>query len=241
VTIVALQANSILVTLGGIVASFGTTTRFSAPADAVSQTSIAFTPTDAAGNAIITDPYATPISVTLTEVLPYPFDPHVALLVNGQNVGMTATLNSPADTLAVAYDGGGGPPYWATIALTSGSASQTLTFNPYYLTSSDAYFEVGPNPIFHFTASGQFATATYAENGYAFTDAFTNAAECAGIATVSPFANNALAITTTATSGNCTVYVFDGNVTRMLSISIVAPAPSPSPSPSPSPVPSATP
>ncbi len=122
-------------TCGGT--SCGTLTYWSLPANgSVQSFPIAVTAYDADGHAITgSNPYATPISVTLTES---GGSGHTVLTVNGAAVGTTATLTSPVDTLALQYDGGGAPGYTTTTTI----GGTSVVMSPMYVVPDAAISEV---------------------------------------------------------------------------------------------------
>jgi hypothetical protein len=210
-TIIADTLNTVNATLGGIVTTLGAPARVTVSADlAPAQYAIAFGAQDAGGNTIV-GTYSSPIAVTLNETSPDVT--HMGLFVNGTFVGTSATLNSSSDTLAVIYDGQGGPSDFGVVALASGSANANVAFDPFFITSASPLFESGPNPVLHFNAQGRSATVTFSENGATFTNTTLDASSCSGIAAVAGFSNGQLTVTASA-AGQCAIYVGDpGNLT----------------------------
>lgn len=79
--------------------------------------------------------YATGITVTAGET---GGTGHTSVLIDGVNKGSSGTLNSPADTAALSYDGLGSAGYGVTLTATAASASSSLTFSPMYLSPASA-------------------------------------------------------------------------------------------------------
>uniref|UniRef100_E6QPD0 Uncharacterized protein n=1 Tax=mine drainage metagenome TaxID=410659 RepID=E6QPD0_9ZZZZ len=124
---------------------------------------IAVTATDADGNAITgSNPYTSPISVSLTES---GGSGHTVLTVNGVSEGTSATLTSPADQLALVYDGGGAPGYTTTTNV----AGTSLTMSPMYVVPNAAITE-GLLTDTH--------TASVTEAGAPVSEAYTTSTTC---------------------------------------------------------------
>jgi hypothetical protein len=129
-TIVANQSNTISVTLGGVITALTVASTFVVAAG--STVTIPVSASDASGETIIgADPYASPITATLTET---GGTGHASLHIGGiTTTGLSGTLTSPDDILAVAYDGLGGTGYSASVTLTvvgSTVTPKTITIDP---------------------------------------------------------------------------------------------------------------
>jgi hypothetical protein len=202
-TINAAAANSISVTLGGIIASLTVAPSGSLPADGTGHTlPIHVAALDASGATILgTDAYATPISATLLENG-----------ATGLSTLTTGALNKPTDPLSIAYNGLGASGYFATVSLASGSATAAFTLDPFFVSSTNVVLDgtVPSVPI------------TLAENG---NPRFTTSSldpPCTTIettiATISAVASNSFSLTPGATDGSCNVAVSDGTTTRTISV-----------------------
>jgi len=137
---------------------------WSLPADGTQHVfPIAVTATDADGNPITgSNPYTSPIVVTLTES---GGSGHTVLTVNGVSEGTSATLNSPADQLALSYDGGGSPGY-STVTNVAGTS---LTMSPMYVVP-DAGISEGKLSDSH--------TAAVSEASAPVSEAYTTSTTC---------------------------------------------------------------
>jgi len=222
-TITSTFSGTLVIAVGGVVSNIGLQSTFlSVPANGQSQSvGIAVDPTDFGNNAIVTgttSPYANPITATLTET---GGSGHMSLVLDGANVGMTATLKQSTDTLAVAYDGGGSAGYGGTIALSAANATaQSFVLAPMYLTSTSPYYAGGSLGLLG-TALGVPFTITEA-NAPLSTPYTAAVSGCTNIATLSSVSmalsnpNGSVKIGTfTATGGStggtgCTITVSDG-------------------------------
>lgn len=139
-TIIANASNNLAFHLQGIVVGAPTfcsnagggsvcASYMSLPANGVTQTlAVAVSAYDADGNVITgSNPYYTPLSVSIAES---GGSGHSSLVIDGTDVGASGTLESPADSLAIKYDGGGAPGYTTTTTIGSG----TLVVSPMYVT-----------------------------------------------------------------------------------------------------------
>lgn len=142
----------------------GTLSYWSLPADGAQHIfPIAVTATDADGNPITgSNPYTSPIAVSLTESGGAGL---TVLTVNGVSEGTSATLNSPADTLALQYDGGGAPGY-STVTNVAGTS---LTMSPMFVVP-DAAISEGKLTDAH--------TAAVTEASAPVSEAYTTATTC---------------------------------------------------------------
>jgi streptogramin lyase len=222
-TITLTFTGTLVIAVGGVVSSIGLQSTFlSVPANGQAQSvGIAVNPTDFGNNAIVTgttSPYANPITATLTET---GSSGHMSLVLNGANVGATATLKQSTDTLAVAYDGGGSAGYGGTIALAASNAtSESFVLAPMFLTSTSPYYSGGSLGLLGSPTAVPF-TVTEA-NAPLSTPYTAIASGCNNIATFSGMymglsnPNGSVKIGTfTATGGStggtgCTVTVSDG-------------------------------
>jgi hypothetical protein len=234
--------NTVDVALGGVIAAVSARPAFSVAADAPSNNPIPFGATDASGATILIDPYAAEgstvpgIAVTLTE---NGGTGHASLVINSLQSGLSGTLAAPGDTFYVAYDGGGGPGYYATVALTAASGPGSLAsvdVNPFYITSADPNFTRGQIPTVALnTITPVTVPVSLDEHGYTFSLDDVNV-PCPAIAT-GGFLNDVLSLAPGTDGGSCTVSVTDGgSITRTISVTnsttsgvIVIPSPTPSP------------
>ncbi len=214
---------TLVIAVGGVISNIGLQSTFlSVAANGQPQSvGIAANPTDFGNNAIITgttSPYANPITATVTET---GGSGHMSLVLNGTNVGSTATLKQTTDTLAVAYDGGGSAGYGGTIALAAANATtENFVLAPMYLTSTSPYYTSGSLGLVGSAAGAPFTvTEANAPLGTPYT---ATASSCTNIATLSSVnmslsnPNGTTKIGTfTATGGSaggtgCSITVSDG-------------------------------
>jgi streptogramin lyase len=177
---------TLVIAVGGVVSNIGLQSTFlSVPANGqTALVGIAINPTDFGNNAIVTgttSPYANPITATLTET---GGSGHMSLVLDGANVGATATLKQSTDTLAVTYDGGGSAGYGGTIALSASNATpESFVLAPMFLTSTSPYYSGGSLGLLGATTAAPF-TVTEA-NAPLSTPYTATATGCSNIATVS--------------------------------------------------------
>ena len=222
-TITSSFTGTLVIAVGGVISNIGLQSTFlSVPANGQPQSiGIAANPTDFGNNPIVTgtaSPYANPITAIVAET---GGSGHMSLVLNGTNVGTTATLKQSTDTLSVSYDGGGSAGYGGTIELAAANATaETFVLAPMYLTSTSPYYQGGSLGLLG-TALGVPFTVTEANAPLA--NAYTaTASGCANIATLSSV-NMSLSNpdgsvkigTFTATGGStggtgCTITVSDG-------------------------------
>ncbi|MGB6062300.1 MAG: hypothetical protein WBG27_11395 [Candidatus Aquilonibacter sp.] len=222
-TITLAFTGTLVIAVGGVISNIGLQSTFlSVPANGQPQSvGIAANPTDFGNNPIATgstSPYANPITATLAET---GGSGHMSLVLNGANVGATATLKQSTDTLAIAYDGGGSAGYGGTIALTASNAtSENFVLAPMYLTSTSPYYASGSLGLLGPALGVPF---TITESNAPLANAYTaTATGCSNIATVSGMnmslsnPNGSVKIGTfTATGGSsggtgCSITVSDG-------------------------------
>ncbi|MGA7571614.1 MAG: hypothetical protein WCA80_12495, partial [Candidatus Aquilonibacter sp.] len=222
-TITLAFTGTLVIAVGGVISNIGLQSTFlSVPANGQPQSvGIAANPTDFGNNPIATgstSPYANPITATLAET---GGSGHLSLVLNGANVGATATLKQSTDTLAIAYDGGGSAGYGGTIALTASNAtSENFVLAPMYLTSTSPYYASGSLGLLGPALGVPF---TITESNAPLANAYTaTATGCSNIATVSGMnmslsnPNGSVKIGTfTATGGSsggtgCSITVSDG-------------------------------
>ena len=145
-TITLSFTGTLVIAVGGVVSSIGLQSTFLsvAPNGQPQSVGIAVNPTDFGNNPIVTgttSPFANPITAIVAEV---GGSGHMSLVLNGTNVGTTATLKQSTDTLSVAYDGGGSAGYGGTIELSAANATaETFVLAPMYLTSTSPYYASG--------------------------------------------------------------------------------------------------
>jgi streptogramin lyase len=185
-TITSTFTGTLVIAVGGVVSNIGLQSTFlSVPANGQPQSvGIAANPTDFGDNPIVTgstSPYANPITAIVAEI---GGSGHMSLVLNGTNVGTTATLKQSTDTLAVAYDGGGSAGYGGTIELAAANATaETFVLAPMYLTSTSPYYSGGALGLLG-TPLGVPMTIT--EANAPLSNAYTaTASSCTNIATVS--------------------------------------------------------
>jgi virginiamycin B lyase len=222
-TITPTFTGSLVIAVGGVISNIGLQSTFlSVPANGQPQSvGIAVNPTDFGNNPIVSgsaSAYANPITATLTET---GGSGHMSLVLNGANVGATATLKQTTDTLAIAYDGGGSAGYGGTIALTAANAtSESFVLAPMYLTSTSPYYASGSLGLLGPTLGVPF---TVTEANAPLSNAYTAIATgCTNVATLSGVymglsnPNGSVKVGTfTATGGTtggtgCSISVSDG-------------------------------
>ena len=216
-TVVNGSTPSITVFLSGLIASLGITPAFSSlPADG-NQSSAVFVidPRDF-GNKKITagtsDPYANPITVTLTES----GNPtsHAQLLKNGTATGSSAVLKYSSDTIALQYDGMGKPGYTTSVSLKAKSVpAMSAVVSPLYVTASSIRTRIlGLNgtisdPSVNISETGAPSSTTYA----------ITKSGCASVANPSAASGTGDSATFTVQGGSnpsagaCTISVADSN------------------------------
>ena len=177
---------TLVIAVGGVISNIGLQSTFlSVPANGQPQSvGIAANPTDFGNNPIVTgtaSPYANPITAIVAET---GGSGHMALVLNGTNVGTTATLKQSTDTLSVSYDGGGSAGYGGTIELSAANATaETFVLAPMYLTSTSPYYASGSLGLLGTTLGVPF---TITEANAPLANAYTvTPSGCTNIATVS--------------------------------------------------------
>ncbi len=185
-TITLTFTGTLVIAVGGVISSIGLQSTFlSVPANGQTQSvGIAANPTDFGNNPIVTgstSPYANPITAIVAEI---GGSGHMSLVLNGTNVGTTATLKQSTDTLSVSYDGGGSAGYGGTIELAAANATaETFVLAPMYLTSTSPYYASGSLGLLGPTLGVPFTvTEANAPLSNAYTATVTG---CTNIATVS--------------------------------------------------------
>jgi hypothetical protein len=218
-TITAGATNVFTLYVSGVVNSLGyLAPNASLPADGANHTlGFVLNPADFDNNPITAganDPYQNPISVQLSET---GFSGHVQIVKNGTPTGGTSTtLSFSTDTVAVLYDGGAGPGYDVTVAVSArGVTPETLTISPLYVTTTSPY---ASNKKLTFTAAGQTAQVYLFENGApnATTYTATPSSSCAGgVSASAPSGPPSTASTTVNANANatCTIAFSDGTST----------------------------
>ncbi|MGC2129808.1 MAG: hypothetical protein WA629_06900 [Candidatus Aquilonibacter sp.] len=177
---------TLVIAVGGVISNIGLQSTFlSVPANGQPQSvGIAANPTDFGNNPIVTgtaSPYANPITAIVAET---GGSGHMSLVINGTNVGTTATLKQSTDTLSVSYDGGGSAGYGGTIELSAANATaETFVLAPMYLTSTSPYYASGSLGLLGTTLGVPF---TITEANAPLANAYTaSPSGCTNIATVS--------------------------------------------------------
>lgn len=222
-TVVAGQTINVPLFIGGVIASFGgTVPAFSSvPADGTPHgTTIVLAPADFANQPITAgsnDPYANPISISITE---HGGSGHASVLLNGVVVGTTATLTHSSDVPGISYDGGGTPGYYFTVsASASGVATQTAQISPMFV----ALNNVTKTTLALNGSATNLAlsiTEASAPNTQTYTATATN---CTNIATVSSVSGSGASASFTVSGGTqpsatgCTIKVSD-NLSNALTL-----------------------
>lgn len=202
--------NTINFALSGIVvgspgvsctSSCGALSYMSLPANGTTQTfAFAVSATDADGNVITgSNPYSSPITVTLTET---GGSGNSALIYNGTNVGATATLVKPTDTLALQYNGGGASGY----STTTNIGGTGVVISPMYVTPASV--SEGKVTDSH---TGSITEAS-APNSIAYSASATSCSEITASSASGSGSSGAFSFSTSAAGGtnaNCTVAVSD--------------------------------
>jgi streptogramin lyase len=200
--------------VGGIINGFGAPGFVSLSADGTAHlVGFALAPTDYANEPItagVNDPYANPITLTLSET---GGTGHATLQLNGSNVGTTAVVNRSSDAVQVAYDGAGAPGYYATITLAaSGTTSTNVTIAPMFV--SPSAYNVGRT--INFFAAGQQSTLAITEANAPGTTTYattptgcTNIITVGGVSGAGSSANVTITDATTALASGCSVAITD--------------------------------
>jgi hypothetical protein len=165
-TITANANNTLNFYVDGIVtgvATSGGVTYGSLPADGAAHTyAISLIATDGDGNTVSagsSTPYNNPITVTLTES---GGSGHSYLVLNGTNVGTSATVSHSTDALSIHYDGGGSPGYSTSTAFSaSGATGTSLVVSPMYLSGSFSFTDAGQNKTGSITEASAPANVAY--------------------------------------------------------------------------------
>jgi streptogramin lyase len=210
-SIVSGSSNAVAAVISGSIATISATpTYMSFPADGNAHTlAVVVTPADFDDNPITagaSNPYANPITATLTET---GGSGHTTLIFDGKPSGTSATLAQSTDAVAIAYDGGGAAGYSSTLTLSAtGAASEAVQLSPLYLSSASPYF--ASNAV-AFTASTQTAALALSEAN--FSGAYTaTPTGCSGIATATITASTVTiaAGSTVVGPGICSIAISDG-------------------------------
>ena len=249
---VSIGTPSVSISISGLIANLGSLPAFSSlPADgATHQVPIILAPTDFGDQPIVagtSDPYANPITVTLSES---GGSGHASLIFDGGTTGVSsATLAHSTDTVTLQYDGGGSPGYSITItASASGTASTSTVIGPLYAAASGL-----ANDTLTLTAApGTPVTVTLSEAGAPGTQQYSAGVSsgCTNVATATPVIGTGASATFTVSGGTvpsqdvCTILLSDGTVLLNLAITNepngVTPSPTPTPTATPTPTPGAT-
>jgi virginiamycin B lyase len=164
------------------------------------------------------DPYANPISVSLSES---GGSGHAHLVYNGANSGSSAVLTHSSDTIALSYDGGGAPGYSAVVSL---SASGALTYN---VQVSPMFVALGSAVERQIDLSGTVSdpnfivTEVSAPAGQTYTATLVTPTSCSGIATPSAVAGSGASASFSVMGGNtpsasgCSIAVTDSGGTTV--------------------------
>jgi hypothetical protein len=245
-------AEPIVIAIDAVVGGFGTLPSFaSLPADgAVHTYGFVLNPTDFDDNSIVNgapDPYANPITVTLTES---GGSGHSHLVLDGNASGNSAVLSSSSDTIAVQYDGGGAPGYSIVANFSAtGVTDLSTTVAPLFVSAFSLTANAGYTaPNITLAGVGTRVTFEIAESGAPAATVYTaSPAGCGSVATVSavmPVGSGVgFTVNGTSTTGSCSVQVSDGTSTIQLGVfnGVPTPAPTASPSAAPTASPSAAP
>ncbi len=242
------STSSVDISISGLIANLGSLPAFSSlPADgATHQVPIILAPTDFGNQPIVagtSDPYANPITVTLTES---GGSGHAHLVFDGAPApGTSVTLKYSTDTVTLQYDGGGAPGYSMSIAASaSGVATTTAVIGPLYVAGSSLSANV-----LTLTAPGTPVTITITEAGAPGSRQYSAGASsaCTNVATATSVSGVGPSATFTVTGGTmpsqdvCTILVSDGSVYLNLAVTNepngVTPSPTPTPTATPTPTP----
>jgi virginiamycin B lyase len=246
-TIVTVTTSSspVTISISGLIANLGVLPAFlSLPADGnVHQVPVVLAPTDFGDQPIVAgsaDPYANPISLTLTES---GGTGHAVLIFDGVASGTSATLTRSSDTVSVQYDGGGAPGY--SIGLTVGATgvtSTSTTISPLFASATGLVANV-----LTLTTAGAPVTVTISEANAPATQQYSAGATsgCSGIATATSATGGGTSATFTVTGSatpsldQCSITISDG--TSVVHLAITNAPGGVTPSPTPTMVPTATP
>lgn len=201
--------------LGGEVGSIHATPLFSTvPADgSTHDVAIAVAPRDFGNQRIVAgknDPYANPISVTLSET---GTGGHAFLVLNTQNAGSSATLKYSSDALSVRYNGNGNAGYSIKLALAAtGAPTENAQVSPLIVEGTGVVAHaLGLN------GTASTPTLTITEKDVASTQSYVVApAGCAGIAAVPAQPGTGASATFTVNGGatgsasGCSLTITDG-------------------------------
>lgn len=217
--------NSYTVFLGGVIDGLsGTASDVSLAADGTAHTlGIAIDPVDFDNNAITAgtnDPFANPISVTVSES---GGGGHAKVSLNGGTPSTTITVSRSTDAVELQYDGGGTPGYGAAVTLTAGQvqgtggATETFAMTPLFVTNPTIFYSAAPAKLNMYPAQ-QLVLAVSEAASPAPTYNVTPAG-CSGIIAPGTIVGSGasaslllVAGTTTSTSG-CSIAIDDGTST----------------------------
>jgi streptogramin lyase len=216
-TVVNGSTPAIVVFLSGLIASLGFTPAFaSLPADGSQSTAMfVIDPRDFGNkkiNAGTSDPYANPITATLTET--GAAVSHAQLLKNGVATGSSAVLKYSSDTIALQYDGMGKPGYTTTVKLTaSGVSAETAEVAPLYVTSAAIRSHIlGLNGTISNPVLAISETDAPASTAYTVTQSgCTSIATPSSVSGTGPSATFNVAGGTAASATGCSISVADSN------------------------------
>jgi virginiamycin B lyase len=243
---ITLSSPGVSISISGLIANLGALPLFiSLPSDgATHQVPIVLAPADFGNQPIVagqTDPFANPISVTLTES---GGSGHAVLDFDGRPSGTSATLAHSSDTVTVVYDGSGGPGYSVSLsASATGAPTQTTTIAPMYLAAT----QLTSNTITLTTSSP--VTVTISESGAPSTQQYSAglSSGCANVATITSTSGLGVSSTFTITGGTqpsldaCFVTISDGTSNLQLGVTNAPGGVTPSPTPTPTATPTPTP
>jgi len=224
-TITVGQANTVNVTLGGTLASYAVNPYNTQLLAGLSgQTAaISITAYDAGGNAIIgayTDSNGNPDPIAL-DVQETGGSGFTTVAVDGGTPGGTASVTQSSDTIAIHYNGGGSPGYFATInTVPESGPTQQPTFDPLFLTANpSSALTIAAQPTLTI-ASGQTVTLSYSAENFSTALPGIGGGGCYGVVTFgtpTPTSGDVGSVTIAdAAGGNCSAYLalgYTSNIT----------------------------
>ncbi len=222
VNVVAGTTTSVQVFVGGQIAHFGAALPSGAmPANGHAQSAmLVIAPTDFGNNPITAgtnDPYANPITVSLTEM---GGSGNASLSLNGGAASSSVQVTKSTDSVTVNYDGAGAPGYEFTVALSaSGVSSQSSTVAPLIAA-------VNGNATTSISLNGSAVGALQLGFGEAGSSSTYTASlsGCANIATKGTISGGGASATlpitggSTASASGCSLTISDGTISLVLPV-----------------------
>jgi virginiamycin B lyase len=219
-TIAAYRANDLSIYIGGKIASIGgVPANLSFPADGRQHMdALILSPEDFNDNPITAgarDPYANPITLTLTQS---PSANAMSLSLNGAPGKTSIVSKHSDDSLVLQYDGGGSPGYGATVAISAaGVPAQSIAVSPLFVSSASTLFVA---QRLGFVGSSEQATLAISEANAPATVRYTAQANgCGDIVSLGSVMGSGASASVVASNGStvsasgCSIAVSDGRST----------------------------